>query len=103
MTGHGDGIVHHPGNTLSIDQTLAANRLDAGTVASIEYREVLKWQNCDRTRPVACDRMPLASDQLIVALTVGMTGRVRSGQKQRPVSSRKVRFHPQRLLSQWGL
>ena len=51
----------------------------------------------------ACDRTLAMSDQLIIALTVGTTGRVRSGRDQHPVSSRKAGFHPQRLLSQWGL
>ena len=88
------------GNTSSTDRMLAANRLDAGLQRPIEYREVTERRNCDRTRPVACDRTLAAPDQLIVALTVGTTGRVRSGRPERPVSSRKVGFHPQRLLSQ---
>ena len=41
----------------------------------IEYREVPERRNCDRTRPVACDQTLAASDQLIVAPTVGTTGR----------------------------
>ena len=72
-----------------------ANRPDAGQQSPTEYREVPERQNYDRTLA--------ASDQLIVAPTVGMTGRVRSGRVQRPVSSRKAGFRPQRLLSQWGL
>ena len=31
----------------------------------IEYREVLELRNYGRTRPVACDQTPSASDQLI--------------------------------------
>ena len=83
----------------SSDRTLAANRLNAEQQRSIEYRKVPERRNCDRTCPVACDRTLAASDQLIAALTVRMTGRVRSGRDQRPVSSRKAGFHPQRLLS----
>ena len=52
----------------------------------IEYREVPEQRNCDRTLS--------ASDQLITALMVGTTGRVLSGQKQRPISSRKAGFVP---------
>ena len=63
----------------SSDRTLTANRLDAEQQRPIEYRKVLEWQICDRTRPVASDRTLAASDQLIAALTVGRTGRVRSG------------------------
>ena len=33
-TGRTDGTVHHPGNRFSTDQTLAANRPDAGNAAS---------------------------------------------------------------------
>ena len=76
------------------DRTLAANRLDVGQQSPVEYREVPKRRKCDRTRPVACDRTLAASDQLIAAPTIGTTGRVRSGRDQRPVSSRKVEFHP---------
>ena len=95
VTGRTDGTVHHPGNTFSIDRTLAANLLDAGLQRPIEYRKVPERRNCDRTLA--------ASDQLIVALTVGRTGRIWLGHDQLPVSSKKARFHPQRLLSQWGL
>ena len=91
------------GNTFSTDQMMAANRPDAGLQCPIEYREVLERRNYDRTRPVACDRTLVASDQLIVALMVGTTRRVWSGRDHRPVSSRKVGFRPQRLLSQWRL
>ena len=76
---------------------------DVGQQRPIEYREVPEQRNCDQTRPVACDRMPSVFDQLMHALTVGTTGRIRSGRDQRPVSSRKAGFRPQRLLSQWGL
>ena len=86
----------------SSDRTLVANRPDVGLQRPIEYRKVLERRNCDRTRPVACDRTLVASDQLIVALTVGTTGRVWSGRDQRPVSCRKAGFRPQ-WLSQWGL
>ena len=79
MTGRTDGTFHHPGNTFSIGQTLAANQSDTEQLRPIEYREVPEQRNYDRTRPVACDRTLAASDQLIAALTVGMTGRVRSG------------------------
>jgi hypothetical protein len=34
VTGRTDGTIHHPGNTLSIDRTLAANRPDVGTASS---------------------------------------------------------------------
>ena len=87
----------------TLDRTLAANRPDAELQRPIEYRNVSEQQNCDQARPVACDRTLAASDQLIAALTVGRTGHVRSGRDQRPVSSRKAGFHPQRLLSKWGL
>jgi len=99
MTRCTDDTIHHPSNTLSIDRTLVVNRLDAEQQRSIEYREVPERQNCDRTRLVACDRMPAVSDQLIAALTVGTTEHIRSGRQQRPVSSRKAGFCPQRLLS----
>jgi len=99
VTGRTDGTVYHPDNRLSTDRTLAANRPDAEQQCPIEYREVLERRNCDRTRPVACDRTLAASDQLIVALTVRMTRGVWSGRDQRPVSNRKVGFHSQRLLS----
>ena len=79
MTGRADGIVHHPGNTFSIDRTLAANRPDAGLQRPIEYRKVLERHICDRTRPVAGDWTLPASDQYIADSTVRMTGRVRSG------------------------
>ena len=78
----------------SSNRTLAANRSDVEQQRPIEYREVPERQNCDRTRPMACDQTLAASDQLIVALMVGMTGRVRSGRDQRPVSSRKAGFRP---------
>ena len=65
------------GNTFSTDRTLVANRSDAGLQRPIEYKKVLERQNCDRTRPVACDQTLAASDQLITALTVGTIGRVR--------------------------
>ena len=55
------------------------NRPDAGTQRPIEYKKVPEQRNYDRTRPMACDRMLVASDQLIMALTVRTTGRVRSG------------------------
>ena len=80
-----------------------ANRPDAGHQSLVEYREVLEQRNYDRTRPVTGDRTLAAFDQVFVAPTVGTTGRVRSGRVQRPVSSRKAGFHPQRLVSQWGL
>ena len=67
------------GNTFSTARTLAANRLDTELQRPIDSKEVPERRNCDRTRPMACDRTPSASDQLIVALTVGTTGRVRSG------------------------
>ena len=89
--------------TFNTDRTLVANRPNAGQHRLIEYREVPEWQNCDWTCPVACDRTLAASDQLIAALTVGTTGCVRSGRDQRPISSRKAGFRPQRLLSWWGL
>ena len=95
MPGRTDGTVHHPGNTLSTDRTLAANRSGVGLQRPIEYRKVPERRNCDRTRPVACDRTLAAPDQLIVAPTVGATGRVQSGRDQRPVSSRKAGFRPQ--------
>ena len=63
-----------------------ANRPDAGQQSPVEYGKVLERRNYDRTLA--------ASDQLIVALTVGMTGRVRSGRDQRPVNSRKAEFVP---------
>ena len=91
------------GNIFSTHQTLVANRPDAELLCSIEYRKVLERQNYDWTCSVACDRTLAVSDQLIMALTVRMTERVRSGRDQRPVSSRKAGFRPQRLLSQWGL
>ena len=97
------GTIHHPDNTLSTDQTLAANRPDVGLQCPIEYREVPERRNYDRTRPVACDRTLAASDQYITAPMVGTTGHVQLGRLQHPVSSRKAGFHPQRLLSQWGL
>ena len=62
---------------------LAANRPDTGQQSSVEYREVLERRNYDRTRPVAGDRTLAASDQLIVAPTVGTTGRVRSVAEKR--------------------
>ena len=77
-----------------LDRTLAADRPDAAQQSLVKYKEVPEWRHCDRTRPVAGDRTLTASDQLIVAPTVGMTGRVRSGRKQRSVSSRKVGFVP---------
>ena len=104
--GHTDQEARQTGVSNSdrtLDRTLATSRLDAGQQSQVEYREVPERRNCDRTRLVACDRMLAASDQLIVALTVGTTGRVRSGRDQHPVSSRKAGFYPQRLLSQWGL
>ena len=79
------------------------NRPNAELQHPIEYRKVPERRNYDRTRPVACDWTLAASDQLIAALTVGTTRRIRSGRDQRPVSSRKARFRPQWLLSQWGL
>ena len=82
---------------------LATNRPDVGLQRPIKYRKVPEQRNYDRMRPVACDRTLAASDQLIEALTVETTGRVWSGRDQHPVSSRKARFHPQWLLSQWGL
>ena len=88
---------------ISSDRRLATNRPNVGLQCPIDYRKVPERRNCDRTRPVACDRTLAASDQLIMALTVGMTRRVRSGRDQRPVSSRKAGFPPQRLLFQWGL
>ena len=80
-----------------------ANRPDVGQQSPVEYREVTEQRNCDRTHPVAGDRTLAASDQLIADPTVGMTVCVQSGRDQRPVSSRTAGFHPQRLLSQWGL
>ena len=94
MTGRDDDTVHHLGNTFSTDRTLTDDRPDAGLQRPIEYRKVSERQNYDRTRPVACDRTLAASDQLFIASMVGMTGRVRSGRDQRPVSSRKVGFVP---------
>ena len=81
-------------NIFSTHRTLVANRPDAELLRSIEYRKVPEQRNCDRTRPVVCDRTLAASDQLIAALTVRTTGRIRSGQLQRPVSSRKTGFRP---------
>ena len=78
----------------SSDRTLAANQPDAELQRPIEYRKVPERRNYDRTRPVACDWTLAASDQLIAALTVGTTRRVRSGRDQHPVSSRKAGFHP---------
>ena len=90
-------------NTFSIDRTLATNRPNAELQRSIEYREVLERQNCDWMHLVACDQTLPASDQLIAALTVGMTGRIRLGRPEHPIGSTKVGFRPQRLLSPWGL
>ena len=87
----------------TLDRTLAVNQPDAGQQSPVEYREVLERRKCDRTRPVACDWTLAASDQLIVALTVGTTGCIQSGHDQRPVSGRKAGLRPQWLLSQWGL
>ena len=87
----------------TLDRTLAANQPDAGQQSPVEYKEVPERRNCDRMRPVAGDQTLAASDQWIATPTVGTTGHVRSGHDQRPVSSRKVGFHPQWLLSQWGL
>ena len=58
------------GRWWQIDRTQELQRL-------IEYRDVPERRNCDRTRPMACDRTLTASDQLITALTVGTIGRVR--------------------------
>ena len=55
------------------------NRPDAGTQRSIEYSKVPERRNYDRTRPVAGDRTLAASDRWFAAVTVGTTGRVRSG------------------------
>ena len=74
---------------------LATDRPDAGQQSPVEYREVPERRNCDRTLA--------ASDQLFVAPTVGTTGRVRSGQLQRPVSSRKTGFHPPTATFSVGL
>ena len=68
MTGRTDGTIHHPGNTFGTDRMLAANRPDTELQHPIEYTMVLERQNCDRTRPVACDQTLAASDQLITAL-----------------------------------
>ena len=86
-------------NTFSTDRTLVANRPDAGLQRPINYRKVLERRNYYRTCPVACDRTLAASDQLIMALTVGTTKHVRSGRDQRLVSSRKAGFQTQRLVS----
>ena len=59
-----------------------------------ESGRVQKGSRVAKMRPDA-----FASDQWIAAPTVGTTGRVRSVRDQRPVSSRKAGFHPQRLLS----
>ena len=82
------------GNIFSTYRTLEANRPDAELQRPTEYKKVPERRNYDRTRPVACDRMLAASDQLIVGLIVGTTERVRSGHDQRPVSSRKAGFCP---------
>lgn len=79
------------------------NRPDVASQCPIKYREVPERRNCDQTCPVVGDRTLAASDQYFTASMVGTTERVRSGRFQRPVSSRKAGFHPQRLLSQWGL
>ena len=47
---------------------------------SIEYREVPEQRSCDRTRPVACDRTPSVSDQLI-ACSNGWDDRTRTVRK----------------------
>ena len=86
-----------------MDRTLVADRPDVGQQSLVEYREVPERRNYDRTRPVVGDRTLAVSDQLIAAPTVRTTGRARSGRDQRPVSSRKAGFRPQRLLSQGGL
>ena len=52
---------------------------------------------------MACDQTLAASDQLIAALMVGTTGRVRSGRDQRPVISRKARFRPPMATFSVGL
>ena len=74
------------GNIFSTDRTLAVNRSDSELQRPIEYRNVPQRRNYDRTLA--------ASDQLIVALTVGMTGRVRSGRDQRPIRAEKQDFVP---------
>ena len=91
------------GNIFSTDRTLATNRPNAELQCLIKYRKVPERRNCDQTRLVACDRVLAVSDQLIMALTVGTLRRIRSRRPERPVSSRKAGFYPQRLLSQWGL
>ena len=79
------------------------NRPDVGQQSPVEYRDVPERRKCDRTRPVACDRMLAAFNQWIAAPTVGTTRRVQSVRDQRSVSSRKAGFRPQQLLSQCGL
>ena len=109
---------HRGDRTLAESDRMLRSRGSATAGAIGRWRQIDRMRDCsvrssterfperrnyDRTRPVACDRTPSTSDQLIAALTVGTTGRIRSGRPERPVSSRKVGFRPQRLLSQWGL
>ena len=102
-TRRSDQRLSNSSSNQTMDWTLAANRPDAGQQRPIEYREVPERRTCDQTCSMASDRTLAASDQLFTAPTVGTTGRVRSGRLQHPVSSRKARLRPQRLLSQWGL
>ena len=79
------------------------NRPDAEMQRPIEYREVPGARNCDRTRPVAGDRM-LASIRSVYRWLNGRIDRTRPVRMiQQPVSSSFVGIRPQRLLSQWGL
>ena len=49
-TGRSDQRLGNSSSDQTLDQTLVANRLDAGQQRPIEYREVPERRKCDRTR-----------------------------------------------------
>jgi len=86
-----------------LDWTLAVEPIERREVASDRVQRgsrMLKlWPD------VSGGRWPDAGSvrSVVRCSTVGTTGRVQTGQLQRPDSSRKAGFCPQWLLSLWGL
>ena len=84
------------------DRTLRSR----GSATGVTERWTGRWRQIDRTQDsrVQSSTERFQSDKNAIGhVRWHVTGRVRSGRDQRPVSSRKAGFHPQRLLSQWSL
>ena len=92
MTGRTDDIVLRHGNVFSVTERSGTGRPDAQSTVS---DRVQRGSRATPARPNTSNRVKPDSAQSLInarALTIGTTGRVRSGRQQRLVSSIKLGF-----------